>query len=182
MNVAKSISLFLIDGTPDGNIACELFNWTGKGYRIPRNNLNEISNRRDLKKAGVYFLIGKDENDNDSVYIGETEEVIKRLFQHQEKDFWLEALVFISKDENLNKAHIKFLEFILHQQAVDAGRYIVTNLNTPYLNTLYVDKNLKYHGLIQAFSRTNRILNDTKLYGNILDFRGQQKEVRLWMS
>jgi type I restriction enzyme R subunit len=48
---------------------------------------------------------------------------------------------------------------------------------TKYLNTLYVDKNLKYHGLIQAFSRTNRILNDTKPWGNILDFRQQQEAV-----
>jgi len=54
---------------------------------------------------------------------------------------------------------------------------LLTGFDSKYLNTLYVDKNLKYHGLIQAFSRTNRILNDTKPYGNILDFRGQQKEV-----
>src|SRR5690606_13059161 len=46
-----------------------------------------------------------------------------------------------------------------------------------YLNTLYVDKNLKHHGLIQAFSRTNRVLNDTKPYGNILDFRQQKDAV-----
>ncbi|HRO99830.1 MAG TPA: type I restriction endonuclease subunit R, partial [Flavobacteriales bacterium] len=50
---------------------------------------------------------------------------------------------------------------------------LLTGFDSKYLNTLYVDKNLKYHGLIQAFSRTNRILNDTKPYGNILDFRGQ---------
>lgn len=54
---------------------------------------------------------------------------------------------------------------------------LLTGFDSKYLNTLYVDKNLKYHGLIQAFSRTNRILNDTKPYGNILDFRGQQKAV-----
>ncbi|ASK99422.1 type I restriction endonuclease subunit R [Xanthomonas citri] len=54
---------------------------------------------------------------------------------------------------------------------------LLTGFDSKYLNTLYVDKNLKYHGLIQAFSRTNRVLNDTKPYGNILDFRGQQKEV-----
>ncbi|MFA5214600.1 type I restriction endonuclease subunit R [Sulfuricurvum sp.] len=54
---------------------------------------------------------------------------------------------------------------------------LLTGFDSQYLNTLYVDKNLKYHGLIQAFSRTNRILNDTKPYGNILDFRGQQNEV-----
>ena len=54
---------------------------------------------------------------------------------------------------------------------------LLTGFDSKYLNTLYVDKNLKHHGLIQAFSRTNRVLNDSKPYGNILDFRGQQKEV-----
>ncbi len=54
---------------------------------------------------------------------------------------------------------------------------LLTGFDSKYLNTLYVDKNLKYHGLIQAFSRTNRILNGTKPHGNILDFRGQSKEV-----
>lgn len=54
---------------------------------------------------------------------------------------------------------------------------LLTGFDSKYLNTLYVDKNLKYHGLVQAFSRTNRILNDSKPYGNILDFRGQQEAV-----
>jgi len=54
---------------------------------------------------------------------------------------------------------------------------LLTGFDSKYLNTLYVDKNLKYHGLIQAFSRTNRVLNAAKPYGNILDFRGQQEAV-----
>lgn len=54
---------------------------------------------------------------------------------------------------------------------------LLTGFDSKHLNTLYVDKNLKYHGLIQAFSRTNRVLNDTKPYGNILDFRNQADEV-----
>lgn len=54
---------------------------------------------------------------------------------------------------------------------------LLTGFDSKYLNTLYVDKNLKYHSLVQAFSRTNRILNDTKPYGNILDFRSQQDAV-----
>ena len=76
MTHGKSISLFLIDGTASGVIACELFNWTGKGYKIPRNQLKTMSERDDLKKAGVYFLIGHDpETDQPMVYIGEAEEV-----------------------------------------------------------------------------------------------------------
>ncbi|CAG0976363.1 MAG: hypothetical protein MPEBLZ_00311 [Candidatus Methanoperedens nitroreducens] len=64
-------------------------------------------------------------------YIGEAEDVFKRLYQHQEKNFWTEALAFISKDENLNKAHIKYLEFSLHDEAVEANRYKVFNSNVP---------------------------------------------------
>lgn len=54
---------------------------------------------------------------------------------------------------------------------------LLTGFDSKYLNTLYVDKNLKHHGLIQAFSRTNRVLNDTKPWGNVLDFRYQENEV-----
>lgn len=54
---------------------------------------------------------------------------------------------------------------------------LLTGFDSKYLNTLYVDKNLKYHGLIQAFSRTNRVLNDSKPYGNVLDFRSQKEAV-----
>lgn len=64
-----------------------------------------------------------------------------------------------------------------HTQKVDLTIVVdmlLTGFDSKYLNTLYVDKNLKYHGLIQAFSRTNRVLNDSKPYGNILDFRRQQ--------
>ena len=54
---------------------------------------------------------------------------------------------------------------------------LLTGFDSKFLNTLYVDKNLKHHGLIQAFSRTNRVLNGTKPYGHILDFRQQQDSV-----
>lgn len=67
-----------------------------------------------------------------------------------------------------------------HAQKIDiviVVDMLLTGFDSKYLNTLYVDKNLKYHSLIQAFSRTNRVLNDSKPYGNILDFRQQQKQV-----
>lgn len=67
-----------------------------------------------------------------------------------------------------------------HTQKVDVVIVVdmlLTGFDSKYLNTLYVDKNLKHHGLIQAFSRTNRVLNDSKPYGNVLDFRKQQEAV-----
>ena len=75
------------------------------------------------------------------------------------------------KYPNKDYAHSNKIDIVI---VVDM---LLTGFDSQYLNTLYVDKNLKYHGLIQAFSRTNRILNDTKPYGNILDFREQQNEV-----
>lgn len=75
------------------------------------------------------------------------------------------------KYSNNDYPHVNKIDLII---VVDM---LLTGFDSKYLNTLYVDKNLKYHGLIQAFSRTNRILNASKPYGNILDFRQQQAEV-----
>lgn len=133
MAIGRAISLFLIDGVPDGRVACELFNWTGKGFKIPRRLLKESADRSDLRKTGVYFLFGRDDTRNDinNVYVGEAEDVIKRIPQHQDKEYWTEALLFVSKDENLNKAHIKFLEYTICAKIKDVGRYELQNGNTP---------------------------------------------------
>ena len=125
--------MFLLDGSADGRVACELFNWTGKAFKIPRHLLKSSAERKDLYRAGVYFLFGRDETTNEIAiaYVGEAEEIYPRLQQHQDREFWNEALVFVSKDENLNKAHIKFLEHTIHQAAIAAGRYRIENGNTP---------------------------------------------------
>jgi hypothetical protein len=129
----KNIQMFLLDGSADGRVFCELGNWTGKACKIPRHLLRSSADRKELYRAGVYFLFGRDESTNEIalVYVGEAEEIYPRLQQHQDKEFWNEALVFVSKDENLNKAHIKFLEHTIHQSAIAAGRYRLENGNTP---------------------------------------------------
>jgi hypothetical protein len=133
MAAGRAISLFLIDGAPDGRVACELFNWTGKAFRVPRKLVKESADRADLRRAGVYFLFGRDDarNEANSAYIGEAEDVIRRVPQHQDKDFWTEALIFVSKDENLNRAHIKFLEYTIYTTALEVGRYELRNGSTP---------------------------------------------------
>ena len=130
----KTIKLFLMDADPHGRIICELSNWTGKAFRIPRGHLKACSDRFDLQSTAVYFLFGKAESSlfKPKVYIGEAENVYKRLTQHMsEKEFWNEAVVFISKDENLNKAHIKYMESCLYELAVNADRYHLLNGNRP---------------------------------------------------
>ncbi|NBU96883.1 MAG: GIY-YIG nuclease family protein, partial [Spirochaetia bacterium] len=113
MNFKKTIKIFLLDGEIDGRLTCELSNRTGKAYKIPRNKVNSSSDRPDLLKAGIYLLFGKSEDDSfeGEAYIGESENIYERLKQHlREKEFWYDSILIISKDENLNKAHIKYLE------------------------------------------------------------------------
>ena len=137
MSYAKTIKIFLIDGDPNGRMSCELSNWTGKAFKIPRIKIKECVDRKELVSTGIYLLFGKSEDNIDQVYIGEAESILKRLNQHlTQKDFWNETIVFISKDENLNKAHIKYIENRLHDIAKSSNRYLIENSLTPTLSSI----------------------------------------------
>lgn len=132
MKFGKTIKIFLIDGDPNGRMSCELSNWQGKAYKIPRIKIKDCGDRDDLTSTGVYLLFGKDEDGKELVYMGEAESTLKRLNQQlTSKDFWNEAIIFITKDENLNKAHIKYLENRLHDIAKIANRYKIENSIIP---------------------------------------------------
>jgi len=130
----KSIELFLANGTADSLIIAELSNWNGKAIKIPRIEVTDCK-RDDIKGAGVYFLFCKDEDDTDSVYIGESETVQDRLIQHlrdynaeKEKFYWTTAVIFLGRD--LNKALIRYLEDRFVQIARESKRYNVLTKNT----------------------------------------------------
>jgi hypothetical protein len=134
MKFGKTIKLFLIDGDTNGRLTCELSNWTGKAYKLPRNSIKISTDRPEIQTTGVYMLLSKnaDLSEKGQLYIGEAENTFNRLTQHvKEKDFWNEAIVFISKDDNLNKAHIKYLENRLHEIASSANRYELVNNQKP---------------------------------------------------
>ena len=131
---AKNIKIFLMDGDPNKRMSCELSNWVGKAYKIPRSLIKNSSDREELKNIGVYFLFGKDPDnpDDDMIYIGQTENIYDRLKQHiDEKEFWNEAVAIISKDENLNRAHVRFLEYKLYQIAKEVNRFKIENTSKP---------------------------------------------------
>lgn len=128
----KTIKLFLIDGEPNGRMTCELSNWTGKAYKIPRIMIKESYTRDDLQSPGIYLLLGENEDGKGLVYIGEAETIIDRLKQHvAQKEFWSEVILFISKDENLNKAHIKYLESRLYEITKKVNHYQLENNTVP---------------------------------------------------
>ena len=131
-NFGKAIRMFLMDGNLNGKITCELSNWTGKAYKIPKIEIKNCADRYDLKTLGIYLLFGKDSDNKGLVCIGEAEDVLVRLNQCVfQQDFWTEAIVFISKDEALNKTHVKYLEYRLFEIAKAAKRYKILNGNIP---------------------------------------------------
>lgn len=134
MLFSKTIQMFIFDGNPNGRIMCELSNWNGRVYKISRNEISEFSQRNDSDNTGVYFLFGKNEENDDTVYIGEAEKIVTRLRQHlreNELEYWNDCVVVISKDNLLNKAHVKYLENQFYLLAYNAGRSIVINSTVP---------------------------------------------------
>lgn len=126
---SKTIRIFLLDGTPTGVKIAEIGNRTIKGIVIPRNKLKIIKNRPDIVQPSVYFLIGESEETGEiKVYVGEAENLYKRLITHDNtKEFWHTVLAFISKDQNLTKAHVKFLESKCIEILKKTNRCEVTN-------------------------------------------------------
>lgn len=133
MPIGKSIRVFLADATVTGIRYAELVNWTGQAVACPRNRLGELSAWPEASKPGVYVLFEARLGDAKPLaYIGESENVAERLTSHdRQKEFWNEVVIFTSKDENLTKAHIKFLESNLVTLVKQADRYILENGNTP---------------------------------------------------
>jgi len=138
----RTIKIFLVDGTPNGLLTAEIMNWTGHVITGPRSRLGELIQRPEARSTGVYFLIGPDAGTGlgTQVYIGETDDVPTRLKDHNRpekpdgsggKDFWERVCVVTSKDANLTKGHVKYLESRLIRIAQSAGRCQQLNRTDP---------------------------------------------------
>lgn len=132
MSYDKAMNFLIFDGDPNGLIMGELSNWNGRVYKIARHALTRFAQRSDAQHTGIYFLFGKDSESNLTIYVGEAESMLSRLKQHiNEHEEWSDCIVVISKDNHLNKAHVKRLEYEFYQMAVAARRFAVTNANVP---------------------------------------------------
>ena len=124
-----TIKIFLAQGNPEGLRTAEISNWIGKAISSPRTELKDFLLRDELDRPGIYILTGTDpESGEPAVYIGEAESVAKRIKNHADKDFWVSAIAFVSKDENLTKSHSKYLEGKLIDKASEAGKAVLKNL------------------------------------------------------
>jgi hypothetical protein len=125
---SATIKTFLVHGDPKRLRTAELSNWTGKAVAGPRSEFEGVIGREESGSSGVYFLTGNDpESGKPAIYVGEAENIRDRVKAHLEKDFWNQIVYFMSKDENLTKAHIRYLEGKLIEQARQANRALVIN-------------------------------------------------------
>lgn len=127
----RSLQLYFVDGRPDGMVTAEVFNWTGHVLVAPRTQIRTALSRREARRTGVYLLLGEREG-MPVAYVGEAEEISARIRSHDAaKDWWDSAVVMTSHSNILNKAHVKYLEARLVQEARAIGRVSLDNSNAP---------------------------------------------------
>lgn len=132
-----TIRVFVAEGDPDGLRVIDRPNWTVVGVVIPRERWSVAREKRDeLKRSGIYILSGYDEAEPDlvKIYIGQTEDLLKRLTQHDSFiDFWERVTIFTSNStsNSLNRAHVSWLEWKLIQRAQDVGFAKLANSVVP---------------------------------------------------
>ena len=125
---SATLKIFLVFGDPKRLRTAELSNWTGKAVAGPRSEIEKVMAREESTTSGVYFLTGVDPGTNNpAIYIGEAESIKERIKGHLGKDFWNQIVFFVSKDENLTKAHTRYLEGRLIEIAKLADRSVLMN-------------------------------------------------------
>ena len=156
MSLGKNFNLFLIDGEVTGRIKCTLSNWTGLAYKIPRSYLEKSKERQDLKQSGVYFLIEKNENGDDEVYIGQAstrkngEGVLFRVIEHlKDNKYFSEVVILTTQNNTFGPTEISYLENRFTNLALETGRYTVRNGNEPNIGNVTEEKESELEEFIE---------------------------------
>ena len=138
MSLGKSIRIYLKDGTVSGIKIAEVVNQTIQATACPRSKVAELLSEENIQMPGVYFLFGYEEETNfPKVYIGESEQIARRIEEHvRSKDFWNELVIFSAKDENMGKSQVKYLECRCQQIASGNHIYRLDNQNQSQLSQL----------------------------------------------
>lgn len=170
MTSAETITVFLMDGDANGRIKASIENWTGLGYKIPRDMLDECTSIPYLNQSSVYFLFGSSNSSKNPVYIGQAvsrkngKGILARLKEHSlnpEKDYWTDAIVFTTKDNSFGPTELSYLENIFCNMAIKAARYEVKNSNDPNSGNITEEKE----------SALNRFAAYTKLILGVFGYK-----------
>lgn len=140
MGKGRSVKLFLAEGSATGIVTAEIINWTGHTLAAPRTRLDAALKREELKRTGIYILYSDSfGGDLPAVYVGEGDDISLRLRNHSrdsDKDYWDRFIAVTSKDMNLTKAHVKYLEGRLLALLADAKKCELKNKTEPSFDRL----------------------------------------------
>ena len=134
MPSGRKLTLFLVDGSARGVITAEIGNWSGMALAAPRGALPELVKRKEIESPGMYILVGPDPDmpSRKRVYVGESENLRTRLVEHErEKDFFTDVYVLVSKDRNLTKSHVRYLEALTINRITSTRRAELDNEQRP---------------------------------------------------
>jgi hypothetical protein len=147
--------------TREGAKIVELLNWTGVGIAFPRSGWPQMRSREVLKRSGVYILSGPAEGTVDelpTIYVGQSDEIPVRIDSHHDKEFWDWGYAFVANGNQLNRAHITWLEYALIGRARQAGRCHLDNSNQPKEPGLSESERADTQGFLQEMLRILPIL------------------------
>ena len=131
--MGKTVTTYLIDGDPKGTQYAFISNKICQMFVVPRSNLSYLNTQEKLQKPAFYILLGEDEATKPQTYIGETENFRERVKDHDSKKaFWQKALIFVSKDADMTKADVQYLEYRAIAEAKKANAFVLSdNRQTP---------------------------------------------------
>lgn len=145
-----NISIFVVDGRPDGLRLIEKSNWIGFGVVCPRLDWPTARDRPEFDRSGVYILTGRGDGDLPTVYVGEAEHLRKRVnTHHANKDFWQSAIAFTSRGNSLNKAEVRYLECRLIELAREFRRCNLDNEVAPQRPNLSEPDQAEMEGFLE---------------------------------
>lgn len=124
--MGKTVTTYLVDGEPQGVKYAFISNKICQMFVIPRSRLDYLEFQDKLQTPAFYVLLGEDESIKPQAYIGETENFKERVKDHDsKKDFWQKALVFVSKDEDMTKVDVQYLEYKAIVEAKKANTFLL---------------------------------------------------------
>ena len=126
--MGKTVTTYLIDGDPKGTQYAFISNKICQMFVVPRSNLSYLNTQEKLQKPAFYILLGEDEATKPQAYIGETENFRERVKDHDsKKSFWQKALIFVSKDADMTKVDVQYLEYKAIADAKKTNAYLLND-------------------------------------------------------
>lgn len=126
--MGKTVTTYLIDGDPKGTQYAFISNKICQMFVVPRSNLSYLNTQEKLQKPAFYILLGEDESTKPLAYIGETENFKERVKDHDSKKaFWQKALIFVSKDADMTKVDVQYLEHKAIAEAKKANAFVLSD-------------------------------------------------------